>query len=156
MRPTLILPVALLIGCSPSSGDGQTNTPVPDGTSAIGTTTDAQGRTSTVYGSDNAAALPKSLPAWVKIYPGAKIVSVLIDTSSAPGGSISYTSPDALAKVVAFQDAALTAAGKKRLAMPDTAEVAVRTVGNDGGSNGGMVTIAREKAMTTVSIIYKN
>ncbi len=154
MHLAKILPVALLIGCSVPSSDEQKNAPAPAGTSAIGTTTDEHGETSTVYGSENAAGLPKNLPAWVKVYPGSKIVSVLIDTSSKPGGSVSYVSPDPLAKVVAFQDAALDAAGKKRITMPDNAEVAVRTVANDGGSKGGLITIAREKSMTTVTILY--
>lgn len=150
MRMAVLIPLAVLIGCGAPSNGEQTGTTAP-----VGTVTDGQGRTSTVHGSDNAAAIPKDRPAWARVYPGSKIVQVLIDTSAAPGGTISYITADPVAKVAAFYDAALSAAGKKPGPKADTAEAAVRFVGDDGGSNGGTITISQENAMTAVTVIYQ-
>ena len=128
MRTTPLIFVALLSACGSSPGGGQQVDP-GNGT-AIGIGTDEHGVETPIYGSANANGIetPKNLPAWSKIYPGGKVIAAMTDTSAHPGGSVSYVTADPVAKVAAFYDAALNAAGKKPGPTADTPEAAVRFV----------------------------
>jgi len=154
MRATPLILVALLSACGSSPGGSQQAG--PSNGAAIGIGTDAHGVETPIYGSANANGIetPKNLPAWAKIYPGGKVIGAMADTSATPGGSVSYVSADPIAKIAAFYDAALAAAGKKPGPTADSAEAAVRFVGKDAADGGGTVTISREKNVTSVSILY--
>lgn len=154
MRIALLIPVAILAAC----GSPGTSQDTQDSTTAIGTVTDAEGRTSTLRGAENKAggvSLPSDLPGWAKIYPGAKVVAVLRDGSGSPGGTVSLVTADPVAKVAAFYDKALAAAGKKPGPTADSTEGAVRFVGKDAQDGGGMVTIAPDQQLTAVTLIYQ-
>ena len=134
---------------------GASSSAPPKEGAPVGIITNKNGKTSTLIGSENNAGIPapKTLPKWAKIYPGAKVISAA-EPSDNTGGSVSYVSGDPIAKVAAFNDTTLAAAGKKPGPIADNATAAVRYVGKDASDGGGMIMMSREKNVTSVSILY--
>ena len=150
MRKALMISMLLTAACGSAGNSGNAAEPAP-----IGISTDANGAETIVTGAENPAGIemPKNLPSWAAAYPGGKAVSAMAE--GANGGSVSYVSGDPLSKIAAFYDGRLAAAGKEEGPKADTADSAVRFVGKDARDGGGMVMMAREKNVSTVTILYK-
>jgi hypothetical protein len=98
---------------------------------------------------------PSKLPSWLPAYPGAAASGVFaINSGDGEGGTFSYTSNDAPAKVIAFYQDALQRGGFKITTTATTPESSVLAAEDESSHRNVMVTVAGESGKTTVNLVY--
>ncbi len=135
------------------TGDGVAKiTSKSDGGTETATFTSNNGASgaTTVTSASNAAGMtpPADLPAWAPLYPGARVVAAMSGSGTNGGGTgkiVSIRSNDPVAKVAAFYDARLAAAGIKPAMATDQPDSVLRMIQSPKGGDekGAMLMIGK-------------
>lgn len=104
---------------------------------------------------------PADLPAWAPVYPGAK-VSQVVDIAfnkaagmpSGPHRQVVLMTADPVAKVMAFYDAKLAAAGVKPVMSSNAPDGAIRAVGTSSGQP-DTISVGNANGQTGIGITYE-
>ncbi len=161
MRALAVIAVlALVAGCGKKEettavAPGVTVTTAKGGGSDTATINIAGAGTITGSTGEAGMAPPADLPAWGPVYPGGKVVSTMSGImGSGSGKTVSIETGDPAAKVAAFYDARLAAAGIKPTMATDSVDAAMRMIPGDKGTAGMIAVAKKDEGGSTVMLSY--